>query len=98
MTTINQQIEFIQEVRDSHDNNQREVITTKRTPEAVAELLRDIHENLLAVRLWQTNHNVELCRDCNQPAKANGMLEEALCDRCAQIRIERLTLSPNGTL
>lgn len=102
MTTINQQIDFMHELRDSFDSNQRERIATNRSPEQVAELLRDIEENLHAVRFWQVAQKVELCIDCNQPITSKnkvaiGVTEnsivvhpgESVCIRCTTIRAQK---------
>jgi len=92
MTTINQQIDFIQELRESHDSNQRELVTTKRSPEQIAELMRDIEENLLAVRLLQLNDKeaVEFCTHCNQPTQGFTYLidNKKCCQRCAQQKFD----------
>ncbi len=92
MTTINQQISFIEELRESFDTNQREQVLTKRTTEQVAALLRDIEENLLAVRLLQLNDKeaVEFCTHCNQPTQGFTYLIEnkKCCQRCAQLKFD----------
>jgi DNA repair exonuclease SbcCD ATPase subunit len=82
MTTIHQQISFVKDLRESYDNNQREVVTNNRPPEAIAELLRDIEENLHAMRLAQYNKPIQLCERCNQPVK-NLLVSEKYCERCA---------------
>jgi hypothetical protein len=99
MTTITQQITFIEALRESHDNNQREAMQSVYPPSVVAELLRDIHENLLAVKLWQVKTDVPLCGDCNQPIEPNERVHfaadggrvlvargEIVCARCTELR------------
>jgi len=101
MTTIQQQLDFQSELRENYDLNCRESLTTNRDPKQVVELLRDIHENLIAVRNWQLGHKTELCSDCNQPltehnrvnyAVAEGRIivtrDEHVCDRCTEHRAE----------
>jgi hypothetical protein len=96
MTTIHQQISFVKDLRESYDNHQREAVTSTRTPEAIAELLRDIEENLHAMRLVQLNGKVVLCDNCNQAvlnnigfAKMDGQtIKILLCARCAEIKNE----------
>lgn len=103
MTTIQQQISLIEDLRESLDNSQREYITAKYSPSQLANLLRDIHENLLAVKLLQVNQPVPLCSDCNQPiqpgkrvayAVVNDKIiigsNEQVCERCTLERIKNL--------
>lgn len=97
---IQQQINFVHDLRESFDNNQRELALSKRTPEEIAQLLQRIEDNLEYVRIQQLNvQRSQFCDNCNQPiVKPSALINEALCDRCAQIKIERLHHSPNGTL
>src|SRR5687767_14140213 len=102
MTTIQQQIEFIQDLADRWDGSQRERIVTDRDPNTVAELLRDVKQNLLGMQKVQLNQTVTLCHDCNQPLTPHNKVnfavcanritvtrDEDVCDGCATIRNER---------
>lgn len=108
-STIQQQLDFISELRENYDLNCRERITTNREPKKVVELLRDIHESLVGVRNWQLGQKVELCSDCNAPLSAQNRenfavsndqvivtRNEHVCDRCTDKRIERLNNSTIG--
>ncbi|WKZ60769.1 MAG: hypothetical protein QY309_04645 [Cyclobacteriaceae bacterium] len=99
MTTIQQQISFVEALRDSFDNNQREAMQNTYPPSVVAELLRDIHENLVAVKQLQLAQTPKLCNDCNQPVKPNHAIHfatdgdkvlvhrgEYVCERCTELR------------
>lgn len=101
MTTTQQQIDFIAELRENYDNNERLRITSSRSN--VAELLRDIQDSLYGVKLWELNQHVEFCDDCHKPltpankvcfAVADGkkIVErtEHVCDRCTDMRMERM--------
>jgi len=107
MTTVQQQIDFIQELRDKWDGSQRERIQLERDPETVAELLRDVQENLIAMKLMQLGEakKVELCGDCNQPYTEQNpkmqfgiceFVDHDMCKRCAQIRIDQINNSTVG--
>lgn len=97
MTTIQQQIDFVQHIRDSYDNEQRERIVVKYPAHKVAELLRDVQENLIAIKHVQLKKEVDLCSQCNQPGKPYELLDDVLCDRCAQIRLNNELDSINST-
>lgn len=89
-------------LRESFDNNQREAMQNVYPPSLVSELLRDIHENLLAVKMWQVNKPVNLCDDCNQPLGSDRTtfavnekevfvhIGEKVCSRCTLIRQQKL--------
>jgi len=110
MTTIQQQIDFIVELRESYDSEQRERIVVKHPADKVAELLRDINDSLHGMRLLQLNpKEVEFCSDCNQAltphnrvnyAAAEGLVivgrGDHVCDRCTEARIERVKHSTAG--
>lgn len=111
MTTIQQQLDFVTELRDNYDLNARERISTNRDKQQVALLLRDIHENLIAVRNWQLGQKSDLCNDCNQPLTEHNRVNyavsndhvivtrnERVCDRCTTVRIERAKQQPAATL
>jgi hypothetical protein len=87
MTTIQQQISFIEALRDSFDNNQREAMQNTYPPTVVAELLRDIHENLVAVKQLQLAQTPKLCVDCNQPVDKNRPVN--VCPRCTELRKQK---------
>lgn len=83
--TIQQQIDFVAELRENFDNSQREFIQSKRPPEDVAELFKLIHENLIAVKLHQLAQEVKYCDLCNQPIRGVKMINDdwgAICERC----------------
>lgn len=84
MTTIKQQISLIEYMRESFDNNQREAIMNRYTPTELAELLRDIHENLIAMKWLQLAENIKLCNDCNQPIEKGRPVN--VCERCTELR------------
>lgn len=99
MTTIQQQISFIEALRESFDNNSREAMQNTYPPSVVAELLRDIHENLIAMKWLQLAKDVNLCNDCNQPVKPTDAIHfatdgdkvlvhrgEYVCERCTELR------------
>lgn len=103
MNTIQQQLDFISELRENYDLNCRERITTNREPKKVVELLRDIHESLVGVRNWQLGQKVELCGDCNAPLSNHNRVNfavvdgqvivgrgEHVCDRCTDARERKL--------
>ena len=111
MTTIQQQIDFVQDLRDKWDNTQRERIQIDRDPQAVAELLRDVQENLIAMKLMQLgDKKIELCSDCNQPfGELNPKVvfgtdekhvvvhpEDKDCERCTHARLDKLNNSTAG--
>lgn len=106
-TTIEQQLEFITELRQAFDREERERVAMIRTPEQTAQLLKDIHENLIGVRNWQHGQKVDLCTDCNKPLTTGNYAdtefydvvltaEDNICIPCADKRLERLEKSSMG--
>jgi len=101
--TIQQQLDFISELRENYDLNCRERITTSRDPKSVAELMRAIYESLLGVRNLQLGQKVKLCNDCNAPLNEHNRVNfavvdsqvivgrgEDVCERCTDARELRL--------
>lgn len=71
-TTIEQQLEFMTELREAFDRDERERVALIRPPEETAQLFKDIHENLVSVRNWHRANQAEakealadVCGDCN---------------------------------
>lgn len=88
-TTITQRLRFIELLRESHDNNQREVITTLYTPEQVSELLKDINEDLIFVQRVQLKP-VVLC-PCGRPISSPNINAAAnFCSECLQKQFDNM--------
>jgi hypothetical protein len=96
MVTIQQQIEFVDHVRNSYDDQQRQRILVSYPPEMVAELLKAIHENLIGVRNWQLGQEVKLCIKCNQPLGDDANCVK-ICTQCIA-EIEFNAFFQNDTL
>lgn len=103
MTTIQQQLDFITELRENYESSERTRITTYRNPNQVVELLRGINENLIGVRNWQMGNPAQFCSDCNTALTEHNRVNyaavdshiivtrnEHVCDKCTDIRIERI--------
>lgn len=109
MTTIQQQIDFVVDLRESFDNGQRQTIIAKYGADKFQKLLRDVNDTLYAMKLLQLNPKQgEFCSDCNKLLTPHNRVNyavadshvivsrsEHVCDQCTNIRIERLNAQPN---
>ena len=107
-TYVKQQREFIEELRENFERSERLRIETKRPPEQVAQLLRDLCTTLLGAERFALGQDVELCNDCNQPftelnakvafgADENHVVvhpDDKVCEQCTTKRLERLNNAP----
>jgi hypothetical protein len=111
-STVHEQIEFINEIREAFDREERQRIAMIREPEHTAQLLKDIHENLIAVRNWRAADTEALevadkCNDCPVLITTENLADnerydvvldpkEIVCISCADKRLARLEESSMG--
>lgn len=111
-STVQEQIQFINDIREAFDREERERIALIREPEHTAQLLKDIHENLIAVRNWQAANKeaqevTDVCNDCDAKLTTDNLADserydvvldpkEIVCVPCADKRLERLETSSMG--
>lgn len=99
MTVEQQQIDFCTRLRKSEPLLELIAYGLQIPVDNVAELIRDINENVVAVRNWKLGQPVHLCDDCNKPlegfkiqtAELDGkviFIDKNLCHTCATNRID----------